>query len=385
MPRAPTRLVPRRLARGGRELDRCGPCGVGPTTDRPLVGDQTVGLSVVLRVPCAGPNEGDTAVYLKATCDLFRAEPMITQALGLFARDHVPSILSADHDRAWMLMEPLPGAGSESPPSMAVTAAEVLPTVQLAALSHLDELARAGCPDRGLQPTLDGLRLVIDDSTELHLLSVDERATVAAMEPWLTGKIGEFYQCGIPITVGHGDLNLGNLASDGARVVLYDWTDACLTHPFLDAAHLAQSRGVGDKNDVLAAFSRSWRDAFPSADVDHALELAPLVNKAFQAIPPAGPGRGLRHDGGGLNADWACGRRRADTCGLALGRAFTRCGCADSHWRKSLNSGDQCEEFFAAAGAGLAVGGAQVVVHGQDGEVEPACDLLGRQTGSDEV
>jgi aminoglycoside phosphotransferase (APT) family kinase protein len=242
------------------------------------------GLSVVLRVPCAGPNAGDAAVYLKATCDLFRAEPMITQALGLFARDHVPSILNVDHGQAWMLMDPLPGADSENPPSVAVTAAEVLATVQLAALSHLDELARAGCPDRGLQPTLDGLRLVIDDSSELHLLNVDERAAVAAMGPWLTSKIGEFYQCGIPITVGHGDLNLGNVASDGTRLVLYDWTDACFTHPFLDAAHLAQSRGVGDKNDVLATFSRSWRDAFPSAHVDHALGIAPLVNKAFQAI-----------------------------------------------------------------------------------------------------
>ncbi len=249
------------------------------------------GLSVVLRVPCAWPNAVEAAVYFKATCDLFRAEPMISQALGLFARDHVPSVLAVDHDRAWMLMDPLPGADSETPPSLAVTAAEVLATVQLTALSHLNELARAGCPDRGLQPTLDGLRLVIDDSTELHLLSADERAAVAAMGPWLTSKIGELYQCGLPITVGHGDLNLGNLASDGTRLVLFDWTDACFTHPFLDAAHLAQSRGVADKNDVLAAFSRPWRDAFPGADVDHALGLAPLVNKAFQAISYEGIAR----------------------------------------------------------------------------------------------
>jgi hypothetical protein len=29
---------------------------------------------------------------------------------------------------------------------------------------------------------------------------------------------------------------------------------------------------------------RIWRDAFPEADVDRALALAPLVNKVFQAI-----------------------------------------------------------------------------------------------------
>jgi hypothetical protein len=28
------------------------------------------------------------------------------------------------------------------------------------------------------------------------------------MEPWLTSTIGELYQCGLPITVGHGDLHL---------------------------------------------------------------------------------------------------------------------------------------------------------------------------------
>ena len=130
-------------------------------------------------------------------------------------------------------------------------------------------------PDRGLQPTLDDLRIVIEDSTELHLLSADERAVAATMGPWLTSKIGELYHCGVPVTVGHGDLNLGNLAADGTRVVLYDWTDASVTHPFLDAAHLAQSKTVGDDKSVFTAFSRSWRDAFPGADIDRALNSPP--------------------------------------------------------------------------------------------------------------
>jgi aminoglycoside phosphotransferase (APT) family kinase protein len=241
-------------------------------------------LSAVVRTPYAGSNGEEGVVYFKATCEWFRAEPMITQTLGLFAHRHVPSVLFVDHDRAWMLMDPLPGVDSDNPPSLAVSAAEVLATVQLASLTHRIELERAGCPDRGLQATVDNMQLVINESIELPLLSDAEKAAVSAMESWLTSTIGEFYHCGLPITVGHGDLHLGNVASDGTRVALYDWTDACFTHPFLDAVHLAQSKGAGDGGDVLAAFSRIWRDAFPEADIDGALGLAPVVNKVFQAI-----------------------------------------------------------------------------------------------------
>jgi hypothetical protein len=248
-------------------------------------------LSAVLRTPYAGPNGEKAAVYFKATCELFRAEPTITQALGVVASDHVPSVLFVDRDRAWMLMEPLPGADSDVRPTPPVSAAEVLATVQLAGLSHQDELARAGCRERGLQPTVDGLRLVIGDSVELPLLSDDERTAVSAMEPWLTSKIVELYDCRLPVTIGHGDLSRENVASDGTRIVLYDWTDASFTHPFLDAVFFARSRGRGEHGQVLAAFSRPWRDAFPDADVDRALGLAPLVNRAFQAISYEGIAR----------------------------------------------------------------------------------------------
>src|SRR6266511_2655653 len=47
-------------------------------------------------------------------------------------------------------------------------------------------------------------------------------------------------------------------------------------------------------------------------------------------------------------------------------------------------SGGYREQFFAAADAGLAVGRAQVV-HGQDGQVEQACHLLGCQAAGDEL
>src|SRR5215218_7366198 len=44
----------------------------------------------------------------------------------------------------------------------------------------------------------------------------------------------------------------------------------------------------------------------------------------------------------------------------------------------------QREQLLATADTGLAVGRAQVVVHGQDRQTEAAGDLLGGQSGSDE-
>ncbi|MET1007463.1 MAG: aminoglycoside phosphotransferase family protein [Propionibacteriaceae bacterium] len=236
-------------------------------------------LSAVLRIPC-----GSSAVYVKATCDWFRAEPRITQALAGFAGPHLPTVLAVDVTRAWMLMEPLPGVDDSNPPSLAVPAARVLAELQQASIAHTADLVAAGCPDRGLAATLAALHEVITESVELRLLEPEQRAAARRMETWLAAQVTELYGCGLPITISHGDLHLGNIAYDGTDLAIFDWTDACLTHPFLDAAHLVQSHGVERPDQVWATFAESWLQVCPEADVGRARELAPLVNQVFQTI-----------------------------------------------------------------------------------------------------
>ncbi|GAA2093287.1 hypothetical protein GCM10009841_02890 [Microlunatus panaciterrae] len=242
-------------------------------------------LSAVIRTPTEGGAEGiEAAVYFKATCDWFRAEPRITGALARFAAEHLPPVLEVHPDRPWMLMDPLPGVDTVNALGGAEPAVEALAQLQLASLDHRAELEAAGCPDRSRLPTIEGLHRIVHHSIEADQLTPEELAAAAAAEPWLAGQVSELYDCGLPTTIAHGDLHLGNVAFDNGKVVLYDWTDACFSHPFLDAAHLVRDLDPVLTEAVLARFAAIWRRARPAADIDRALELAPLVNRVFQAI-----------------------------------------------------------------------------------------------------
>ena len=86
------------------------------------------------------------------------------------------------------------------------------------------------------------------------------------------------------MTLGHGDLHAGNYTVQDGRVVIFDWTDAALTFPALDAALLSRSAGPEHGPAVLQAYHDAWRDAVPGADVDRALDLARVVNLGYQAV-----------------------------------------------------------------------------------------------------
>ena len=232
-------------------------------------------LSVILAVPtAAGP------VYFKAACDHFRAEPAITAAVARHCAEAVPDLIAIDAVRGWMLMRAFSDVSEDPEPRLAPVAARIMASIQLVMSDHLDELAAAGTPDRTLGPTVAALQRVVEDSLELDQLDDSERRTAVAMLPWLTDQITALAEAGMPYSLGHGDLHLGNVAPAADGLVLFDWTDAAVTFPVLDAALLARSAGDEMAPAVLAAYRAVWREARGEAEVEAALALAPLVNTA---------------------------------------------------------------------------------------------------------
>jgi hypothetical protein len=245
-------------------------------------------LSAVLRVPTRTATDDAAAdpVFFKAACDWFGAEPAITQTLAAIAPLTMPTVLAADSSRAWMLMSPLPGGGSEPSVGTAVAAATALARLQVTVVDHVPGLRAAGLPDRTLRPTCTGLAAVVEDSIELSQLTADERAAATAMLPWLLGRVEAFAQLGLPYSVAHGDLHLGNVAADDDTLTIFDWTDAAVSFPFLDATHLAASTRsdaeVGPR--VLAAYADVWGEGYDRAVVDRMIDEAPLVNRVYQMV-----------------------------------------------------------------------------------------------------
>ena len=166
----------------------------------------------------------------------------------------------------------------------AVPAAREIARLQVIMADRIGELLALGAPDRRLANTAEALTKIITESVELDQLTADEQRAAQSALPLLVEQLTALEATGMPYTLGHGDLHLGNLTMVDDHVLLFDWTDAAVTFPVLDIALLAQSSGVDDHDAVVDAYAAVWRESYPTVDVDEALRLAPLANQIYQAI-----------------------------------------------------------------------------------------------------
>lgn len=239
-------------------------------------------LSAVLRVPVEGEG-GARDLWFKATCDWFRAEPALTALVAGLAPQLAPRVVAVDDERAWILLEELVQADAESP-ALAVPVAEGLSRLQLAV--GAEDLAAAGVPRRPLASLVEDYRDALHHSVVRAEFTDEQWRGWAAVEEWVTARIEELDSLGLPPALNHGDLHLGNVAGDlTTGPVVYDWTDACLTHPYLDAAHLAGELEDPEAAEaVWEAWTGPWREAHPGVDHARARFLAVAVEIAFQVV-----------------------------------------------------------------------------------------------------
>jgi aminoglycoside phosphotransferase (APT) family kinase protein len=139
-------------------------------------------------------------------------------------------------------------------------------------------------PVRALTETLHGFDEVLSTGIELVQLGPDELAAARAVRDDVHEAAAELATLGLPDTLVHGDLHPGNVAHDGDSVMLYDWSDAAVSHPMFDLVHLTDRLPDAEAERAKAAYVDVWREAYPAVDYDRALELAAHVEVAFQVV-----------------------------------------------------------------------------------------------------
>jgi aminoglycoside phosphotransferase (APT) family kinase protein len=82
----------------------------------------------------------------------------------------------------------------------------------------------------------------------------------------------------------HGDLHLGNVAHDEGRLSIFDWTDACLAHPFVDLVTLHGASPEGERQALREAYVGRWRQELPLPATERVMALAAVAERAFQAV-----------------------------------------------------------------------------------------------------
>lgn len=237
-------------------------------------------ISAVVRVPTdAG------VLWCKAPCAFFRAEARIHTSVARLFPELVPVLVAAHEAEGWVLMQPMAGAEeTERPDGSALRVARRWAAAQRAAITHVPTLLAAGLTHRDAETTIVAFDRVLTASTELALLTDDALAAARAAAEPAAALVREFWAAGIPDTLAHGDLHPGNVAWDGTTLRIFDWTDGCVSHPFLDASHLVRSVDDAAAAAVQTAYADGWRTAFPHVDVDRVIALAPLANLLFQTV-----------------------------------------------------------------------------------------------------
>jgi hypothetical protein len=255
--------------------------------------------STVIRIPTTG---GD--VWFKANDASMRHESRVVELLAAEVPDLVPPLIADDTDRGWLLMA---DAGewlrSVSPRVGHLDHwLEVLPAyaaAQLAMGPHVDELLEIGVPDRRL-PTLVASYAALMDQIDAEPRFRDAESLVADLVERLAAY-------GIDETLNHDDLHDGQVfirqdPTGRESVLLMDWGDACVSHPFFTMSVTLEgvlSWGLDDEEDsvdtapFLEAYLRTFRERYSRidrSDLAEAARLALRLGWACRAVNGHVPG-----------------------------------------------------------------------------------------------
>jgi hypothetical protein len=253
------------------------------------------GLSNVLRCPTTAGS-----VYFKALAHsstitparvdspalLFAHEPRLLRHLADERPGGVVSPLAIDEDRVWMLLPDLgPPLAAEPDVEVWIAAMRGHARLQRSYASSLDRLLEFGCVDRRLA-VLDGeIDRLLGPNIITDRLEQAERDQLPADADRLRKAITELVAIGVPETLLHGDLHPGNLAVQDGQVLAFDWTDAALSHPFLDLVTFFEGRSEISKDPRLKdAYLAEWEEFASPADLRRALELAEQLGSLHQLM-----------------------------------------------------------------------------------------------------
>lgn len=223
--------------------------------------------STVLLVPTS---EG--AMYFKATSPAFPFELVLLRSLARWRPDLVPHLLSVDTGRGWLLMR---DAGRMLRNTIRPTRdfrpwLPVLPIyaeLQIEMAERVPELLTLGVPDRRLSVLPCLYEPLLADVDVLRIdqpsgLTSEEYRRLLALSPRVAELCEELATHNIPETLNHGDLNDGNVLSNGGHFTFLDWGDSCVSHPFDSLRTVLVSAEISVGLEENAPELQPLRDAY---------------------------------------------------------------------------------------------------------------------------
>ncbi len=217
------------------------------------------GISAILRV---STTQGDVYLKVANAWPLSAHEPLVMQTLADWYPQQIPAPLTIDIDRRWMLLRDF-GPALRGNPDLGAweVALQAYVPLQRDAVERLDTLWALGCADRRLETLPAWVDFLVSDAETLALIEPHEADRLIALEPHFKKLAAKLSDYRLPSTLVHGDLHPGNIAAQHGGYIFYDWTDACIAHPFMDLITVLEETGT--LPDQALATAR-LRDAYLS-------------------------------------------------------------------------------------------------------------------------
>jgi hypothetical protein len=182
--------------------------------------------STVLRVPVAGG-----LAWFKACEPVQAFEPRLTAGLSARWPDRVPEVLGHDEERAWLLTADAGTAvgAHGNPPETWLAALPLYAELQRGEVAHAAEHLAHGVPDLRVAKLPERFEWLLEHELPLE---ADEIGRLRAFGPRFAELCAELAAHGVPDTLQHDDLHMGNLYVGGERLRVLDWGDSSISHPF---------------------------------------------------------------------------------------------------------------------------------------------------------
>jgi Phosphotransferase enzyme family len=235
-------------------------------------------LSCILRVPTTAGT-----IYFKALPSFFGHEPVLCRYLLEKFPQYMVDLVAIEPDQHWMLSKEWAGSAPTSEEEW-YKALSALIEIQQHCNDNVAELFSFGVKDRRLSVLPSLLTPVLDDLKDekiwqLYGVNSEEAKELSRRIKDLSKLCDRLSECGIPETLMHGDLWSSNVVYrdtvSGKSPLIFDWTDASITHPFFDIyCALTSEKDEKTVRNLKQAHMKAWSEIVPEETVLKAFDLS---------------------------------------------------------------------------------------------------------------
>jgi hypothetical protein len=231
------------------------------------------------------------ALWFKAVGEPNQREFTVTCLLAQLFPEYLPRILGRRPDwNGWLSLEALGRLLSDVQEQVLwEQAAASLAKLQIQSVDRGSQILGAGARDLGsaalaklIQPFLSVAAQLMERQTRVPPLILD-RKDLSVLADSLQMAVDATKDIGIPETIGHLDLNPGNIIAAENRCAFLDWAEAYVGNPLFGLEYLLEHarRTFGADSAVLtkltAAYCAQWDGVVSPAAISDALAFAPLL------------------------------------------------------------------------------------------------------------